>query len=626
MSRKVLSFMLAAALVTFCGLGVGTSYAEEIVNVDEEVVTGSRIYTSLDEVPAATYVIDREEIEKSGASKISEILDKVPGVFTRTRAGNTQDEFIEMRGLTTELLILVDGIPYHKSSHLADAAAVDLRSLPLEQVERIEVVKGAGSAIYGSMAAAGVINIITRRPSEPEFAVTGEAGTNDWRRGAFWASAPGEKVDVSAWFSHSEEGESPLLYYSDGTNDYENRNMDYSNDSGGFTLSGGPLDFSATWGTYSSEWTYGAYDQSQDNDFNRFTLSWTEGPNRLVLYRDEQDKELIQDSSYGPSNTTVDDQAWGAEYTRKSSLGNNLLSWGVAFRDEEMDYNYSDYIIYTMSRTNYAPFAELSAPVGEMLLNLGLRYENWDQDDAKDYDELIPKLSLSYQAMNGNLWYLSAGRFFAMPSLYQLTYFDNYYATEPNLNLKPEDGYSYELGCKGQDEKGNWNVGFFYLQMDDKIDIAADWSTFVNVDEFRSWGLEASRGWVLSPRWNFTLGLTWMNAEEKNTGGEWIRGGTPQWDADATLAYVRGPFRGEMTLRYLGDREDERDGIGELSQDDVTTVDASIEYETKAGTFRLSGYNIFDEDYYLQDYTNWGTTTRYYGPEQRVYLTWEYKF
>ncbi len=614
-------------MAIFCSIGIRTSYAEDIVTIEEEVVTGSRIYTSLDEVPSATYVIDRDDIERSGASKISEVLSDIPGIFTRTRAGNTQDEFIEMRGLTTELLILVDGVPYYKTSHLADAAALDLRSIPMEQIERIEVVKGAGSAIYGSMAAAGVINIITRRGTEPELSLTGETGTHDWRRGAFWASAPGEKVDVTAWFSHSEEGESPLLYYSDGTNSYENRNMDYSNDSGGFTLSGGALDFSATWGTYSSEWTYGAYDQSQDNDFNRFSLSWTEGPNRLVVYRNEQEKDLVQDSSWGPSNTKVEDLAWGAEFTRKSTWGNSLVSWGLAFRDEEMDYNYSNSTIYKKSRTNYAPFAEISAPVGEMLLNVGLRYENWDQKDTVDYDEVIPKLSLSYQAMNGNLWYISAGRFFAMPSLYQLSYFDtwNPTITGPNQNLKPEDGYSYELGCKGQDEKGSWNLGLFYLEMDEKIDIAADWSTYVNVDEFRSWGIEASRGWVLSPLWDFTLGMTWMNAEERNTGGKWIKGGTPTWDLDATLAYAKGPFRGEMTLRYLGDRNDERTGIGELSQGDVATVDTLIQYATRAGTFRLSGYNIFDEEYYLQDYTNFGTTTRYYGPERRIYLTWEYR-
>jgi outer membrane receptor protein involved in Fe transport len=92
------------------------------------------------------------------------------------------------------------------------------------------------------------------------------------------------------------------------------------------------------------------------------------------------------------------------------------------------------------------------------------------------------------------------------------------------------------------------------------------------------------------------------------------------------MAYSGGPFTGEVTLRHLGDRDDERPGIGPLSQKDVTTLDAVLEYSTGSDTLRVSAYNIFDEEYYLQDYTNYGTTTRYYGPERRIYLTWEHVF
>ena len=126
-----------------------------------------------------------ETIERSGASKLCDLLSEVPGIFTRSRSGNAQDEFIEIRGLTTELLILVDGVPYYKASHLAGAAAVDFRTLPLENIERIEIVKGAGSAIYGSMAAAGVVNIITRKPEEGEIAISLEGGTLRLEAGIF---------------------------------------------------------------------------------------------------------------------------------------------------------------------------------------------------------------------------------------------------------------------------------------------------------------------------------------------------------------------------------------------------------------------------------------------------------
>lgn len=627
--KSLLRLWLIAAVAAAVGGCSLPAFAGDVVSADEEVVTGSRIYTDLKEIPAPTYVIDRDAIERSGAAKLSDLLSKVPGIYTRSRAGNTQDEFIEMRGLTTEMLFLVDGVPYYKASHLADAAAIDLRSLPIDDIERIEIVKGASSSVYGSMAAAGVINIITRKPEGTGATVSVEGGTDDYSKESVYAFASGEKVNAGIWYTHNEEGESPLLSYSSGGTTIKDKNIDYDGDAGGFSAGHGPWNLSATWGDYSSKWTYGGYDQDQKNDYSRYNFSWNDGINSFILYKDYQEKKLVQDSSYGVSRTDVEDNGWGAEFSRRTYWGDSLVSWGMAFRDEDMDYDYvSSYgkTPYDMSRTNYAPFVEASVPVGNVLMNLGMRYENWDQDDADDYDKLIPHIAFSYQTEGGNLWYLSAGRFFAMPSLYELTYYGSP-ATIPNLSLKPEDGWNYEVGYKCSDAWGDWNVGLFYIEMDDKIDIKSDYSQYVNLAEFRSWGLEAMRNWKLSDAWNLGLGLTWMRPEEKDTGSSpWLKGGAPQWDINASLAYTRDLFSGEITVNYLGDRDDERAGIGPLSQEDVTTVDAMLQWKMGSGILRLSGYNIFDKDYYLQDLTNYGTTTRYYGGEARYYVTWQYKF
>ncbi len=610
---------MAAAFISGYAL---PSFAEDLVNVSPEVVTGSRLYTNLDELPAPAYVVTRKDIEKSGASTLSKILSRVPGVSTRSRSGNTQGEFIEIRGLTTELLFLIDGVPYYKTSHVAGAASVDLRSLPLMDIERIEIVKGAGSAVYGSMAAAGVINIITRKPQSEEYKISVTGGTYDRKEGSFRASMPGKKVNVSAWFTHQEEGESPLLYYySDYTGEIMNNNEDYENDSGGIDLSSGPFSFSASWGEYTSKWTYGTDLEKQNNDFARYSLVYQEDSQRFLLYSDRQDKDVFQYGNW----TSVKDKAWGAEYSRKVFLKDAIMSLGMAYREEDMEYRLPAYLInYDKSRENYAPFLEVSLPLRDVVMDLGLRYENWHQDQAQDYDELIPKLSFSYQTAKGTLWYLSAGRFFAMPSLYELSYF-GYPATKANSALKPEDGWSFESGFKKKCSNGTWNMGIFSIEMDNKIAILPDYSQYENISEFRSWGVESIRSWDLSDNWGITIGATWMEAEQRDDGSsQWTKAGTPEWDLDAAFSYEKGPFYGELSVSYLGNREDERAGIGQLSQGDVTTVDAILTYATEAGTFRFEGYNIFDKEYYLQDYSSWGTTTRYYGPEARYYLTWEF--
>ncbi|KUL00067.1 MAG: TonB-dependent receptor plug, partial [Synergistales bacterium 54_9] len=158
-TAELLVFVISAIL-----LSGAMSAAEETVVLEPEVVTGSRIYTNLEEVPAPTYVIDREEIERGGGKNLSEILSQIPGIYVTPRNGRTQEDNIKVRGLVTQVLLLVDGVPYYNATHGAGAIAFDLRSIPLAEIERIEIVKGAGSALYGSMAAAGVINIITKKP------------------------------------------------------------------------------------------------------------------------------------------------------------------------------------------------------------------------------------------------------------------------------------------------------------------------------------------------------------------------------------------------------------------------------------------------------------------------------
>ncbi len=623
--KKAALLVLAFAAVLFVADVSAAEEGEEVVILEPEIVTGSRIYTSLEEIPAPTYVIDREEIEKSNAKKLSDILSSIPGIYVTSRSGRTQEDNIKMRGLVTEVLILVDGVPYYNATHAAGAAAYDLRSIPVADIERIEVVKGAGSALYGSMAAAGVINIITRKPEGEGFSILGEAGADDWRHGTASAWTTSGDFGIRVRYSKSEEGET-LLSLTDGVLD---KGLDYDDESAGLTLQKGPFTLGASWGEYSSNWTSSGSGWSyndknkQDDEYSRFDLKWEEGPNRLMVYYHDQEK--IRRVSSGKS--LYDNEAWGSEFSRKVTWGDMLVSWGAAFRKEDIFYNTD--ILLDKGRKNYAPFVELSKPVGELMLNLGLRYEMWDQDEAEDYDELMPKFSLLYQTSNGTTWYLSAGRFFAMPSVYEL-FGDRFedpsfpYVVEPNFDLKPEKGYSYEIGAKGYDDLGAWNAGFFYMTMDDKIvnrylrsEDGSSIFKYENVDEYRAWGVEASKSWVLSRLWDLQIGATWMRAEEKEESGLWGRAPVPEWDIDASLLYHNGPLEGELTVNYFGNREE-----GEGVESNVVTVDASIAYQLNSFKLRLSVYNLFDEDYWQSE----AYDTYYYGPERRVYLTLERVF
>lgn len=125
--------------------------------VEEVVVTGSRVEQAADQSTTLTEVLNRETIERSGARSLDELLEEHSGInLSRSFAGAT----VQMQGLSSEyVLVLVDG----QRTITNAGGAVDLRRFDIDSIERIEIVKGASSALYGADALAGVINIITKK-------------------------------------------------------------------------------------------------------------------------------------------------------------------------------------------------------------------------------------------------------------------------------------------------------------------------------------------------------------------------------------------------------------------------------------------------------------------------------
>lgn len=604
---------------------------EEPITVAPELVTGSRLAESLDEVPQATYVITAEEIERSGARTLSEMLDKIPGISTLRKNSWTQEDRIKMRGLDLEVLVLVDGVPFMPVNY-DDMFTADLRSIPLESIERIEVAKGAGSALYGSMAAAGVINIITKTPDKYKTSIIAEGGSNDWRRYAASAGIKGEIFDVGVRYSHREEGEVPIRY----NRDQILKALDYDEDSASVNLSKGNWRFGADFGSYDSKWEAGnPLIDKQKNDYKRFYLKYADLRNEIVAYAHFLDKEYVQGGAkevkrFLPYDYNED--IWGLEFTQKSSMGDVPLAWGVAYRSEKLsangegfDYNTNSFckISYSGERYNIAPFAQFSFALGDVLMDIGLRYENWDVDDGKDESEFTPKISFYRQDDSGKLWYLTAGKFFAMPSLYQLYAKDP--MIDPNPNLFPEKGYSYDIGVK--DPNNRWNVDLFYIEMDDKLDCQKQedkdniWK-YVNVAEFRSWGVEGQLEKNLTTNLSWINGMTWQKPEEKtNTGDPWQKGGTPQLELYSELNYDSGPWYGSLSAHYYGQREIDnlQSYHNDRADDDFVVVDALLSYNMKNDRITLAAYNIFDKEYIID-------TFGFIGPERRVYLTLEHLF
>lgn len=157
--------LLAGAQPCWSADTVATAATRPVYNLDEIVVTGSALPEALRDIPRNVTVITAEDIVRSQATTLPELLASQPGLQLFNNSGVAGRGLIDIRGqgaaTATNVLVLVDGFRLNS----VDMSGPNLSSVSLAQIERIEVLRGPGSVLYGNNAVGGVINIITKRPA-----------------------------------------------------------------------------------------------------------------------------------------------------------------------------------------------------------------------------------------------------------------------------------------------------------------------------------------------------------------------------------------------------------------------------------------------------------------------------
>lgn len=173
MSKIIIT--LVAVLFGFQTIQAQNSIVSDTLKLEEIVVTAAKISQTERQTTRPIVVINRQQIEQSSGKDLSQLLNEQSGVSINGAFSNPgKDKAVYLQGAGTQYtLILVDGIPVNDPSSVG--GAFDLRLFSLSNVERIEIVKGSMSTLYGSDAIAGVINIITKTASENTFQVDGQA-------------------------------------------------------------------------------------------------------------------------------------------------------------------------------------------------------------------------------------------------------------------------------------------------------------------------------------------------------------------------------------------------------------------------------------------------------------------
>lgn len=466
---SVKSFPALAGAVCACVSG----FAFATHHNDEVVVTASRTKQSVDTVLAPVSVFSREDIEASQASNIYQLLKRAPGVQLARNGGAASSTSLYLRGTDSDhTLILIDGV----RASSATLGSTALETLNLDQVERIEIVRGPRSSVYGSDAIGGVIQIFTRNPAGSETSITVGAGTDRTRRASLTTSGAYDGGSVTLTASKEQSDGFDAMHADDDVNgdpaidkdndDYEMRDASFKWDHS-FSE-----DVRISWSNLYSE------DES-DYDVNYPGLEpYTESRNAVsslsldLGLADNWDVNLK--SGYALDSTdNKDHRAPGvSEIETKRfdySLNNQLklakyheVIFGIDYVEEKVDgSNFSQ-----DERENLGTFAQYLGAFGGLSVSVGARY-----DDSDTFGHVkTGNVAFGYHFIPEIEVILSHGTAFKAPTFNDL-FWPSTMFSEGNPDLRPEESRNTELQLRGDltpDSSYQFNV--FYNEIENLID------------------------------------------------------------------------------------------------------------------------------------------------------------
>ncbi len=608
--------------------------------IDTLVVTANRIPTERLRVGSTTYLITAEEIEQRQYRTVTDALRTVPGISV-TRSGSFGGlSYVKMRGAASgQTLVLIDGVVVNDTT--SPDGAYDFAFLNTADIERIEVLSGPQSTLYGGDAIGGVINIITKGVGE-QTAISGyaEGGSyNTWRTGA-QVSGAGDRVSGRAGVDYTESDGISKADENAGNSEDDN----YDN----IALSGQTQlrvtdDFSLTaTGRYlESRTMYDGFvfdpNTSQfafaDADLRAKTKQYSGGvhgdyaalngrfDNRLGIYyrapkRDETGLDNFGSDGNGDRTTLAYQGLYefaarhqlliGAEYEQDQDKNPaNLVGTPEEGTDEDQD-----------STGLYAMYQ--FAPVDSVDLTLGLRNDNYDGFDSETTGRVTGAWNIPD---SGTTLRSSVGSGFKAPTLYQQNYF--FGPVQPLDNLQPETSVGGDIGIEQQfDIAGIYmQATYFYDKVDDAITFVESFvpaynARYENIDEVRRKGVELVWGGDILAGLTYRFTGAYVDARNETTNEKLSR--VPDRTGAFNLTWTaQGGSNVFADLIAQSDQDDSQysdattPGFGVLNVGAAWQVNETWNLYTRID-------NLLDKEY--QEVLGYGTPDRSYFAGVRVSL------
>ncbi|MBR9980785.1 MAG: TonB-dependent receptor [Desulfatitalea sp.] len=664
MKRRV--WLAIATLSVLAGnlLSMGSLFADEtakgVYQLDAMVVSTTRTEIPVFDAPQSVTVIGAAEIAALPFERVEDIVRSLAGVYNFRHYGLQTNGIVSpliMRGVgRNRVLLLVDGVPQNDNFNNA-IAWVGWGHIPKETIERIEIVRGPTSALYGSEGLGGVIHIITKKPrAQRRTSVRLEGGSGETYAGHAFHS---QKIGDFGFILGGGYEDSNGFYMTENPEAYEiKRYRELGRVLGKASYDIGDrseISLAALYYDYGGgqgrRWFY------NEMQIDQYWLNVSHTAEAVALkglvYYNQADKSAFQDSITGNQSILNREEKLRGTYTWGADLQATLfnrsaapLTIGVAYKDVTWHYNEdyatSDRDAGAEGRQRFiSPFANLDMRFLDerLILNIGARYDWIETSDGANFDTVAaagqppydvqydterlesfsPKLGIAYHPDNRTTLRASAGKGFRAPTLFELYKVHVRSAGRfyrfANPDLEPEEIWSYDVGVERSWLDSLWGRLTFYQSfakdyISDRLlstqtlpnGTTREFNQLENVEEVDIYGIELELRWemmrALTLFGNYTFNVSKIAKNDNNpeTKGNYLTN-DPRHKVHVGARYAN-PRWLDVTLltNYYADIY--YDSANTLKTGDYWTVDVSLSRKFRNHvTLFLNAENIFDEKY-----------------------------
>ena len=623
MPRHPLSTALAAALLlpVLPWSPRASAQTHDATELDEVVVSGTRTEVSVEDSLVPAQVIGRDDIQRSQARSLGELLRGRAGISTANQGGPGKITTLNLRGTESDhVLVLVDGVRMGS----ATAGLPALQDLPIDQIDRIEIVRGPRSSLWGSEAIGGVIQVFTRRNGgkpRPSFRIgagsdgtreasAGIGGGND--RGWFGADVAWTRTD--GFNACRGRGPDPAIPFDFGAGCFtdEPDRDGYRNASaslrGGYRITDalsiegnalradGDVEFDGSFSNRSEtvQQVIGGKLRYAPGDKVNVVLS--------LGRNDDKSDDFLGDAQSGYFQTRRHVASLQGDF---AVAPDQLLTAGIDWQDDRIE---SDTGFDITQRDNLAGFVEYQARFGSHRLQASAR----NDDNEQFGNHTTGSLGYGFAFGNGLKLTASAATGFKAP-----TFNDLYYPGFGNAALAPEESRSLNLGIARYADAWNWTFNAYRTEVDQLISYDASIFLPNNIDQARIRGAEFTVDASLAG-FDLVAQLSHTDPRNRSTGPNHgnLLARRPRNAARIDVDRAFGAFRAGVTFNAAGERYDNLANTDRLGG--YATLDLRLEYAlAPAWTLQAKVGNAFDRDYETIAWYNQA------GREYRVSLRWQ---